>query len=126
MYTILGHRKVLRSWFGPSNLKLFAFQLRQKGTHNSRSGSQALSGLEKIMVNTYLGMYTYLSYLRLICRDNLDWLKSGYHAGIKQAQFKSGNHACIKQAQYIMQSACTFKLAGALILMLFEAFLANI
>ena len=39
------------------------------------------------MVNTYLGMRTYFSYLRLICSDNLAWLKSGNHAYIKQAQF---------------------------------------
>ena len=32
------------------------------------------------MVNTNLGMRTYLSYLRLICIDSLAWLKSGNHA----------------------------------------------
>ena len=49
------------------------------------------------MVNTYLGM-------RILFKVNmymyLDWLKSGNHALIKQAQFISGNHAYIKQAQY--------------------------
>ena len=39
------------------------------------------------MVNTYLGMSAYLSYLRIICSGNLTWLKSGNHAYIKQAQY---------------------------------------
>ena len=45
--------------------------------------------------DTNLGMRTNFSYLRLICSDNLAWLKSG-------------SHACIKQAKYILHSACTF------------------
>ena len=39
--------------------------------------------VKSYMVNTYLGMRTYLSYLvdlRLICSDNLAWLESGNHA----------------------------------------------
>ena len=46
------------------------------------------------MVNTFFGVHTYFSYLRLICSDNLTWLKSG-------------NHACIKQAQYIWMNMFT-------------------
>ena len=50
-------------------------------------------------------------------------------SGINQlgnlAWLKSGNPAFIKQAQYIMHLACTFYLAGALILILSEAFLAS-
>ena len=44
-----------------------------------------LYGRNSDMVNTHLGMRTYLSYLRLICSGNLAWLKSGNHGYIKQA-----------------------------------------
>ena len=42
-----------------------------KGGYLSKPNFLVCLNIHKFMVNTYLGMCTYLSYLRLICSDNL-------------------------------------------------------
>ena len=67
-----------RDWFRPVSMKVLK-----------------VLDISPVMVNTYLGICTYLSYLRLMCSDNLARLKSGNHAHIKQAQ-------CRQLSRYVL------------------------